>query len=184
MPRTIDSATQAALESNAFRMAHLLQINLSSIVRLTDYAYPINYGGQTYSTSGHLLTIESTTESSELRVGSFRLGLSGVSQEYVSILLNDDYVAKEVELSLALIDTSGNVIGDAIKTFDGLIESYSMQDNQTSSTITLQVSSHWADFERKTGRLTNQTSQQYYFPEDTGFRFAAESIKDIKWGKA
>jgi hypothetical protein len=184
MPRTIDSTTLTALEGSTFRMCHLLEINLSSIIRLTDNSYPVNYAGQTYSPSGHLLTIGATSESSELRVGGFNLGLSGVSQEYVSILLTDDYVAKDVSLFLALLDNSGIVIGDAIKTFEGQIESFAIQDNDNSSTINLSLSSHWADFERKTGRLTNTTSQQFYFPNDTGMRFAAESIRDIKWGKA
>jgi hypothetical protein len=52
------------------------------------------------------------------------------------------------------------------------------------SIIDLACASHWADFERKAGRLTNINSQQYFFPADTGFRYAANSIKDIKWGKA
>jgi len=117
-------------------------------------------------------------------VGSVQIRLSGVEQSYVSIFLNQEYINRRVRLWKAVLDTAGEVIGDAIITFDGQITGYSIQDSGDSSVITLNCASHWADFERKAGRLTNTNSQQYFFPADTGFRYAANSIKDIKWGKA
>lgn len=184
MPRTVDSATKTALASSSFRMCHLLQIDFDSIVRLTDNSYAVNYGGQTYSPTGHLLNLGSTEESQELRVGQFAITLSGVSQEYISVFLGTSYVNRRVQMYLAVLDNSGSVTGDAIKTFDGQISSFTINDNEATSTIQVKVASHWADFESKAGRVTNQNSQQFYFPNDTGMRFAAESIRDIKWGRA
>ncbi len=184
MPRTVDSATQTALESGAFRMCHLLQIDFTQSLFITDSDYPVNYDGETYLPAGHLLRISNTSETQDLRVGSMSIELSGVNQQYVAILLNQNYINRKVQIYLAVLDTAGAVTGDAIKTYEGIIESFSLNDRDTSSSISLKVSSHWADFERKSGRFTNNNSQQYFFSADTGMRFAAESIKDIKWGKS
>ena len=83
-----------------------------------------------------------------------------------------------------VLDDQGAIIGDKILTFDGQITGFSIDDSEDSSVISVSCASHWADFERRSGRLTNNNSQQYFFPNDTGFQFAANSIKDIKWGKA
>jgi len=46
------------------------------------------------------------------------------------------------------------------------------------------LASHWADFEKKSGRVTNSNSQSLHFAGDKGFDFAANIVKDIKWGRA
>ena len=184
MPRTVDSATQTVLESGAFRMCHLLQIDFSESLYITDSDYAVSYDGETYLPAGHLLQISGSSETQDLRVGTMSIELSGVNQQYVAILLNQAYINRKVQIYLAILDASGAVTGDAIKTFEGIIDSFSLNDRETSSSISLKVSSHWSDFERKSGRLTNNNSQQYFFSADTGMRFAAESIRDIKWGKS
>ena len=184
MPRNVDSATLALLENETFSMCHLVQIDFTSPLFINDASYPVNYAGETYQPASHLLEIGSPKESQELRVGSVTISLSGVNQQYVSIFLNQSYINRRVQIYLAILDAAGDVVGDAIKTYDGQIESFSLSEGGTNSTISMRVASHWADFERKTGRMTNNNSQQYYFPDDTGMRFAAESIKDIKWGRA
>lgn len=184
MPRTVDSATLTALQGNTLKFCHLVQIDFTSSLFITDNDYPVNWAGETYQPAGHLLNIQSSQETQELRVGSISVTLSGVDTSYVSILLNQNYINRRIQIYLAMLDSSGDVIGDSIKTFDGQISGWSLSESGNSSTINLKAASHWADFERQVGRLTNQNSQQYYFPNDTGMRFAAESIKDIKWGKA
>jgi hypothetical protein len=161
-----------------------VQIDFATTQRITDNFHAVVSGGNTFLPVGHLLSIGQPQETQDLRVGSVQIRLSGVEQSYVSIFLNQEYINRRVRLWKAVLDTAGEVIGDAIITFDGQITGYSIQDSEDSSVITLNCASHWADFERKAGRLTNTNSQQYFFPADTGFRYAANSIKDIKWGKA
>ena len=184
MPRTINAATLSALQSDQIRMCHLVQIDFEDVVRITDNFHPVASGGQTFLPAGHLLSIQDVQETEELRVGSLKISLSSVDQAYVSIFLNIDYLNRRVRIWNAILDESGQLIGDAIPTFDGEVTGYAITENRSSSTISVSCASHWADFERKAGRLTNNNSQQYFFPNDTGFRFAAESVKDIKWGKA
>jgi len=49
--------------------------------------------------------------------------------------------------------------------------------------LTVEIASHWKDFEKENGRRTNHNTQQLYFDGDLGFEFAAKTIKDLKWGR-
>jgi hypothetical protein len=67
--------------------------------------------------------------------------------------------------------------------FNGQITKWQIVENRGRSGVRLSVASHWADFEKLGGRLTNNSSQQFYFPNDLGFEYAANTIRDIKWGR-
>ncbi len=49
--------------------------------------------------------------------------------------------------------------------------------------VNLTVVSHWADFEKKNGRKTNNTSQQRFFGTDVGMDFSSETVQDVKWSR-
>lgn len=184
MPRSVNASTLTALQQDSVRLAHLVRIGFDTELFLTDYAHQVSYLTHRYLPASHLLALDDVQETQDLRVGSITVNLSGVDQSYISIFLNQQYVNRRVRIFLAILDSSGQIIGDPIKTFDGEIVGYSLQESKDNTVINMKAASHWADFERKNGRFTNNNSQQYYFPNDTGMRFAAESIKDIKWGKA
>ena len=184
MTRTINATTQTALEQDGVRLAHLVRIGFSTELFLTDNFFPITYDSNEYIAAGHLLSISSTQETNELRIGTVNITISAVNQEYVSIFLNQQYVNRQVRIFLAILTSAGAISGDPIKTFDGEIVGYDLQNSKDSAVINMRLASHWSDFERKAGRFTNNNSQQYLFPTDTGMRFAAESVKDIQGGKA
>jgi len=184
MPRTINAATISALQSDEIKMCHLVQIDFDSVIQITDNFYPVGYDGDTFLPAGHLLTIGEVQETQELRVGSLKINISAVDKAYVSIFLNNEYLNRRARIWLAVLSAAGEVVGDPIATFDGEITGYSITEGNDAATISVACASHWADFERKTGRLTTNNSQQYYFPGDTGFQYAASSIRDIQWGKA
>jgi hypothetical protein len=184
MPRTINAATIAALQSDQIKMCHLVQIDFDEVVRITDNFHPVAYEGNTFLPAGHLLSIQEVQETEELRVGSLKVSLSAVDQAYVSLFLNINYLNRRIQIWNAVLDSAGAIIGDPISTFDGDITGYAITDNKREAIISVTCASHWADFERKAGRLTNNNSQQYFFPNDTGFQYAADSTKDIKWGRA
>ena len=184
MPRTVNASTLTALQSDSIRLAHLVRLGFSTELFITDAPFQITYDSNDYLAASHFLSLDTTQETQDLRVGSMTINLSGVDQSYLSIFLNQEYINRRARVWLVILNASGQIIGDPIKTFDGEITGYSLQESKDSCAINMEVASHWADFERKAGRLTNNNSQQYYFSADTGMRFAAESIKDIKWGKA
>lgn len=182
MTRSVNATTLAALASDSFRFCHLISIDFDTAVYVTDYTHDVTNGGNTYEAGGHLISIPDPQENRELRVGAITIQLSAVSKEYLSIFLNGNWFNREVVLKKAIIGDDGQVVGDPITIFQGLISQFQLDEADTSE-IAVQVASHWADFERKSGRLTNNNSQQYFFAGDLGMEFAANTVKDIKWGR-
>lgn len=184
MTRTVNAATITALESDNFRLAHLVKIEFTSPILFTDYAHDIVDGSDTYNATGHPLAMASPSETRELRVNTISITVSAVDQSYVSIFLTSDWINRRVLVKKAVVDSSGTIIGDPIVVFDGLLSQFQINEDEQEASVTMNIASHWADFERKAGRLTNNNSQQYYFSGDLGMEFAANSVKDIKWGRS
>ena len=75
------------------------------------------------------------------------------------------------------------MIADPFLLYDGQIDTFTINENQNESTVNLGIVSHWADFEKRSGRKTNNTSQQRFFSTDVGMDFSSQTVLDIKWGR-
>lgn len=183
MARTINASTLQALENDGFRMCHLIDIDFGTTLYLTDNAYNISYNSNTYIAESYVLGIGSSNESTDLRVGNITLNISTVSSTVRDYLLQNDIINREAQFYRAVIDDdSGAIVGDPIPTFKGYISNFTMQDSGQKSSATIAIASHWADFEKKNGRFTNDNSQQNVFAGDLGMQFAANTVKNLRWG--
>tara|TARA_R110002074_G_scaffold96910_2_gene210447 strand:- start:2841 stop:3395 length:555 start_codon:yes stop_codon:yes gene_type:complete len=184
MSRVIHADVVTELAKNSFTMAHLLKLDFATPVYLTDAPHDIVHGGITYDAGGHLIGLGAITESSDIKLSSLNLTLSGVNQTYISILLNQAYVDKQVVINRIFLNASATIIGNPVMIYEGRMQAFSIKDDKNSSTISLTAASHWADFNKVAGRTTNEESQRAAGFNGSGFRFAAKLIKDIKWGRA
>jgi hypothetical protein len=183
MTRLIDSATIAELAKDDFNLATLIRFDFSSVLYLTDWDRDISALSATWNSSPHFLGVGDVKETSDLRVNTVDITLSGVEQSYVSLFLSQNYIDVPAKIYRAVLDDNDIVIGSPILVFNGVITNYDIQDSKSESTVTVQIASHWKDFEKENGRKTNDNSQKIYFPNDEGFEFAAKTIKDLKWGR-
>lgn len=183
MSRVIDSSVVSEIASDSIRMCHLLEIHFSTPVYYTDAPQDIAHSAKNYLASGNILRIEAIQEASDIRIGTTTIKLSGVDQTVVSMLLSGGYIGRQVRVLRAFLNDSNVIIGAPVLIYDGRIDGHEIIDSNTTSEVSLSVASHWADFEKKAGRMTNTNSQNLFFPGDKGFDFAANVVKDIKWGK-
>jgi hypothetical protein len=91
---------------------------------------------------------------------------------------------KEAKVYRGFLNDSQALIADPFLLFDGRISSFTLEENATTSSVNIIISSHWADFERISGRRTAENSQKLFFPNDKGMEFASQTAKKIKWGSA
>jgi hypothetical protein len=183
MTRSINASTITALQSDAFNMAHLIQLDFTTAVKLTDWGRNIAALSTTFLSSAHLVGIGDSSESTDIRVNSIDLVLSGVEQTFIALFLTNNYMDVRSRIWKAVLDSSDAIVGDPFLVFDGRISSYSISDDSGTSEISIEMSSHWKDFELSKGRRTNRNSQQYYFPTDKGLDFSGVIVKNLKWGK-
>ena len=183
MTRTIDAATLAELEKDDFNLATLIKLEFDTPIYITDWDRNLSILSSVWTSSSHFLSVGEVTETSELRVNTLNLTLSGVEQSYVSAFLTSNYIDKPIQIYRAVLDDLDAIIGEPILVFDGLMTGYNIDDTDNSSKVTVNCASHWKDFEKENGRKTNDNSQKIHFPNDEGFEFAAKTIKDLKWGR-
>jgi len=184
MSRSIPSSLLTVLDDDSINMCHLLEIHLSSTSYLTDAGQDISYNSNSYVASSHFLNVQTVKESSELRVGSTKLVLSGVEQSFISSFLSSGYVSRQVRVLRVFLDGNNAIIGSPVLIYDGRINGYNVKDTQDTSVVELDIASHWSDFEKRSGRKTNSNSQSLFFTGDLGFDFSANIVKDLKWGKS
>ena len=187
MTRSLTTAVKTELATNDIRPIHLITIGFSSAINITDCSFSITSSvsgsSVTYVASDFIMGISDFSEQTELSKSSLSLALSGADQTFISTVLNENVINDSVDIFRGFLDSTNNLIADPFLFYKGQIEGFSIQENDTASTVTLNIVSHWADFEKKNGRKTNNTSQQRFFSTDVGMDFSSETVLDIKWGR-
>lgn len=182
MTRSINATTATELQQDSFVQANLIHFGSPLTLTFTDAAFPITWSIFTFQSNGHLLDVSSVKETNDLRINSMKLTLSAVDQAFVSAFLSQDYMDAPISYWTALLD-GATVIGDPISKFDGNITGFDIDESGSSSKITVECASHWANFDTKNGHKTNDASQQSQFPGDLGMEFASASQRSILWGR-
>ena len=188
MARTLTTAVKNELATNEIRPVHLISIGFSRPVNITDCGFSVTSSvsgsSVTYSSSDFLISVPSFTEETDVTKTSLQIALSGADQTFISTCLNENIVNDSVDIFRGLLDSSNALIADPVLLYSGNIDTFQIDESVTESTVILTVVSHWADFEKKSGRQTNNNSQQRFFSTDVGMDFSSQTVLDIKWGRA
>lgn len=184
MGRNINSLTKAELAKDSYRLATLIEFSFDTPIKITDYGSTIVDGTLgTFISGSHLLGISDVSETATLKGNTITVTLSGVDQAYIQIMLDGGNINKRFKMWKATMNDSGAIIGAAFMVYEGMIVSYAITDGEEDSEITIEVASHWTDFERVAGRKTNSNSQNTYYLNDRGMDFSSKTKKEVKWGR-
>lgn len=159
----------------------------SETVRATNAYRSIIYDGNTYTALGHLLDVAGIEETADLSITAATVRLSGVDQTMIATVLTNGYIDRRLVISKAFLAAANDsLIVNPVPIYDGRCDAPIIEEDPTAGTCTvsLSVSSHWIDFERRPGRHTSHDEQQIWFPGDTGLSRISQLNKPIKWGTA
>jgi len=188
MTRSLTTAVKNELATNDIRPVHLITIGFATPVNLTDNSFSltssVSGSSVTYTASDFILSVSNFTEETDITKTSLSLSLSGADQTFISTVLGENVTNNSVTIFRGLLNDSNTLIADPFLLYQGNIESFNVSETEKASVLNLSVVSHWADFDKKNGRKTNNTSQQRFFSTDVGMDFASQTVLDIKWGKA
>ena len=187
MTRSLTSAVKTELATNDIRPVHLITLGFGTPVNITDCSFSltssVSGSSVTYNASDFILGISNHTEETDITKSSVSLVLSGADQTFISTVLGENVVNDSVDIFRGFLNDSNALISDPFLLYRGKIDSFDISDGDKESTVGLILVSNWADFEKKNGRKTNNTSQQRFFSADVGMDFASQSVQDIKWGR-
>jgi len=143
----------------------------------------IGQGTQTFTALGPFLQFGNVDESADFQINQVTITLGGIRDGDLALFLDNQYLDQPVKIFRVWYTGSGAMIDDPVMIFDGRIDKPVISDDpQNGITIGCSASSQWVDYERRAGRHTNPSEQTFFFPGDTGFKFANIAIKDLKWG--
>lgn len=189
--KTLAANTVAALSSTAFMYAELIEFQLSTPLYLTTASYDIrtstatSSGTQTYLAQGKFMAYSGVRQSDELRINNVAIQLSGSTDTFVNMVLQDQYLHRRINIYRTWIDIATNSLIDSPSlVYAGTITAGDVSDTATTCEVTLTTSNEFYDFEKVSGRKSNQNSQQRWYPFDNGMLFSTTAIADIRWGKS
>ena len=181
MPRSLSSALQTQVSSTATKTAFLVELNLSSTIRLTDWYSNVTYDSNSYEAGGSFLTVDSTTETGQLQVDEINLGFSNITNQVRSLVQDGAFTDKTVEIYIAYFNEDETIVG-AINYFTGQIRNVAIAESVDNSTLNMTVASHWANWNLTKGRHFSDESQQSFSTGDKGMEFATQTKSDVRWG--
>lgn len=181
MPRSLSTDLQTQVSSTATKTAFLVELNLSSTIRLTDWYSNVTYNSNSYEAGGSFLSVDSTTETGQLQVDEINLGFSNITNEVRSLVQDGAFTDKTVEIYIAYFNENETIVG-AINFFTGQIRNVSIQESIDNSILNMTVASHWANWNLTKGRHYSDESQQSFSTGDKGFEFATQVKSDVRWG--
>ena len=187
MTRSLTSSVKTELSTSEIRPVHLITISFGTPVNLTDCSFDltssISGSSVTYSASKFIMGMTNFTEEADITKQSLEVLLSGADQTFISTVLNENVVNDAVSIYRGFLDSSNALIDDPFLLYKGTIDTFSISESENSSSVSLKIVSHWADFEKMNGRKTNTTSQQRFFSTDLGMSYSSQTVLDIKWGR-
>lgn len=182
--RSLTAAMLAEIDKLQTRPGHLYEIYLDSgTVYGTDMYLPLSWNGNTYLALGHHVGYRGLDENVELIVAEGQIYLSGVDQEWVSNVLNEELVNRRAVVRRLYLDANWAVVADPVPVRDGLMDAWAIEEDEDAGTCTVvvNVTNHLADFDRRPGRHTNDQEQRLRYPNDGCFKHVDQIGREKKW---
>lgn len=160
----------------------LVEMQLQGItVRFTTAGHDIVFGGNTYLSGGNFVGIGGVKQEQELRVSTCTFQISLVDQSVLALFQANNPVGRKVVLRHILCDDNDQPIG-ALLTTTMRIDSYAVDDDETTAGLAVQLSNYLSQFDAVRGIRTTQASFQRFFPGSPCFINSKSAGDDLKWG--
>lgn len=189
MARGLGSVINNILAQDEFQYVDLLEMHFDGNPKfLCDGPHDLfvntatSGGFKTFQSTGEWLGYSNTSETGQPRINTVNISLSGISDTYLNLFLNNPFINTRTVIYRVFFDGS-TIFGTPVMIWDGEITSYQITDSTETQQITVLSSSVFYDFERVNCRRTNSASQQALHPRDKGMEYATVDITDIRWGK-
>ena len=153
---------------------------------------------KTFTTLGGFLGFSQIAEERLFTTSEITISLSGipafgktaddgsgntVTLNFIQQFLNYNYVDQPVRIYRVFFDENVTNLGSMLM-FDGRISAPVIEDDpQDTTTVAATCASHWQDYERSNGQITNDNRQQSLYTGDRAFQYASKVIQDITWQK-
>jgi hypothetical protein len=168
--RTIAAGAVTVLNGRVCPLIVLVEMMLSTPVRLASSACHVEYGGDVYLAAGSLGTIDEIDDSPG-DYKSMRFTISGLPSDAIALARSEDIRNKAVTVHLAILDPETHVILDAPQVWAGTLDRMPIEEGNGTATISVVAEHRGATFSRPKPLRYTDADQQRLYPGDTSLRF-------------
>ena len=182
--RGMTAAVITEAEKSQNKPFNLVEIFFTTgTVYFTDSDRDISWNSNTYLAAGSFLTFSQINEQNALTVSDIEVQLSGVDRTYLTTILGETFMDRELIIRKGFFNDSNAVVVDPIIIYSGKMDQPTIIESSDGCTIAVTVANLFVDFQKTNARFTNNESQKLFFPSDNGFAYAHQIIKEINWGR-
>lgn len=146
-------------------------------ILMSSHDATITIDGDIYAPVGSLLNVSSLVNEIKASQSEVSITLSGIGNNYISMVLDTPIKGSTVEIRRAFFDTAGTLLsiaGNPVLEFSGVVNNFTLEEGWTddttqtvTSSISMSCSSILSILSKKiTGRRTNHADQDYWFTGD------------------
>lgn len=177
----VDPLVLAALESDTFNMAHL--VDLPGGLFFTDWPSDLVFGGNSYVSNGKLLGLLSIVREGGTKTHNHKMKLSAVETDIITHFESQPRGGQICTIRRVIMDDDGAIIAnEAMNLYQGTLDDWSLMENSKTANISMKLTNNWAANQATSGRRTTMSSQQEVLATDIFFDKAHEEQSDIEWG--
>ena len=181
----LSAALQAAVEKKVIQCYESIYMDIDGGIRITNAPMSITIDGNEFISVGQFLGFSQIEENRLFTTSEITATLAGIpafetGKSFLAQVLEHDYVDKEVKIYRTFFDHDSHI--DSFLMFSGRVDAPVIQDDPAdTTTVAATCSSHWVDYERSNGMVTNDNRQIALYTGDRGFQYSNQIIKDIEW---
>ena len=185
MSRVLSNAMKEMAVAKVVRPIFLVRMVFdSSQLNIWSGVGDISFDSVTYTGLGDLLSISDIKETSDISATGINVSLSGVKSSLIAIAKDQEYQGRELSVRLGAFNESGSLIADPVIIFSGFMDTMTIAEAGTYSTISIAVENKLVAFERSKVRRYTAEDQKIDHPTDKGFEFVTSIVqKEIIWGR-
>lgn len=151
-----------------------------------DITADVGSGDLVFQSTNDLLEIPSVEETLGMDLGTISLSLAAITNDWLTLSQSIELTNRPVELWRVLLDEDTlEIIGAPFKYFAGVVVRGGIKKSnvQDGSSVVLECSNEFYNFEVVSGFRCNVDDHQKFFPGDTGFVNTSSIAKKLLWGK-
>lgn len=175
--RTLSGAGTAALNSTALGMVLLVQMDLSTTIRLATCGQDIDWGGNTWL-GGRMVGVDPIRAQGG-EVQGLKFTLDGVPSEMLALALAEQVQGKACSVRTALMDSETHQILDVIMAWSGTLDQMPISHGTESSTVSVTAEHRGITFARPRPLRYTDTDQQRLFPGDKSMEFVVSQANHL-----
>lgn len=183
MTRGLDATTEAASQAAVIAPVALVKLEFpDGNVCLWTGLGTLEYDGDTYTGAGDLGVIGPIDEDSDLARNTLEIGLRGLPNDIVSIVLSQQYQGRPATVYVGYLDPTTMQLTGVPTPFPGKMDFPTISLGKNCQ-VMLRIEDEFATLDRPKVRRYNDADQQSRFSGDKGLEFVEQTTeKQINWG--